>query len=191
MIVSHAASYALVDRDNVLRVLVTASHRHHVRRLAEANGVDEKQATKSIDAEDAGRADYLKRFYGVSAELPTHYDLVLNTDRIPADKLSDVVVNATSLSARQRRALPSRGLKQFDEVPRGIADQHLHAAGTSDDVVAERHTLGAQPSDLALEFVDDEMDAIPTARPRLRAVGHGSGRPNSSVHSRADADCPA
>jgi cytidylate kinase len=97
VIVSHAASYALTERDNVLRVLVTASHDTRVRRLAEANGVDEKQATKSIDAEDAGRADYLKRFYGVSAELPTHYDLVLNTDRIPADKLSEVVVHATSL----------------------------------------------------------------------------------------------
>ena len=97
VIVSHAASYALADRDNVLRVLVTASPKTRVRRLAEANGVDEKQATKSIDAEDAGRADYLKRFYGVGAELPTHYDLVLNTDLIPAEKWSDVVVNAPGL----------------------------------------------------------------------------------------------
>ena len=97
VIVSHAASYALTDRDNVLRVLVTASPRTRMRRLVDANGLDEKQATKSIDANDAGRADYLKRFYSVADELPTHYDLVVNTDRIPADKWADLVVNAAAL----------------------------------------------------------------------------------------------
>jgi cytidylate kinase len=97
VIVSHAASYALPDRTNVLRVLVTASPEIRVRRLADANGTDEKQATKSISAEDAGRADYLKRFYGVAEELPTHYDVVVNTDRIPAAAWSEVVVNAAAL----------------------------------------------------------------------------------------------
>jgi cytidylate kinase len=97
VIVSHAASYALANRDNVLRVLVTASPDTRVRRLVDASGPDEKQATKSIGAEDAGRADYLKRFYGVAQELPTHYDLVINTDLIPADKWSEVVVNAAAL----------------------------------------------------------------------------------------------
>jgi len=97
VIVSHAASYALADRDNVLRVLVTASPETRVRRVVDANGSDEKQATKSIGAEDAGRADYLKRFYGVAAELPTHYDVVVNTDRIPADQWSEIVANAAAL----------------------------------------------------------------------------------------------
>jgi cytidylate kinase len=97
VIVSHAASYALADRDNVLRVLVTASPETRVRRLADASVLDAKQATRSIAAEDAGRADYLKRFYGAAQELPTHYDLVINTDRLPADKWTDVVVNAAAL----------------------------------------------------------------------------------------------
>jgi cytidylate kinase len=97
VIVSHAASYALANRGNVLRVLVTASPETRVRRLVDANGLDEKQATKSIVANDAGRANYLKRFYGVAQELPTHYDLVINTDRIPADQWSELVVNAAAL----------------------------------------------------------------------------------------------
>jgi len=97
VIVSHAAAYALADRGNVLRVLVTASPETRVRRLIDANGLDEKQATKSIGSNDAGRADYLKRFYGVTEEVPTHYDVVVNTDRIPADQWSDLVVNAAAL----------------------------------------------------------------------------------------------
>ena len=97
VIVSHAASYELADRGNVLRVLVTASPQTRLRRLVDANGLDEKQATKSIGANDAGRADYLKRFYGVAEELPTHYDLVVNTDRIPTAKWSELVVNAAAL----------------------------------------------------------------------------------------------
>jgi len=97
VIVSHAASYALADRDNVLRVLVTASPETRRRRLAEANGLDDKQATKSIGAEDAGRADYLKRFYGVADESPTHYDLVVNTDRVPAAEWCEIVVSAAAL----------------------------------------------------------------------------------------------
>jgi cytidylate kinase len=97
VIVSHAASYALADRGNVLRVLVTASPETRVRRLIDAADLDDKQATKSIGSNDNGRADYLKRFYGVAQELPTHYDLVINTDRIPADQWSELVVNAAAL----------------------------------------------------------------------------------------------
>jgi len=96
VIVSHAASYALAGRRNVLRVLVTASPETRRGRLV-VEGLDEKQAAKSIDANDAGRAAYLKRFYGIAEELPTHYDLVINTDRVPADEWSAVVVNATAL----------------------------------------------------------------------------------------------
>jgi cytidylate kinase len=97
VIVSHAASYAIANRENVLRVLVTASPETRIRRIVDANGLDEKQATKSIGTNDAGRADYLKRFYGIARELPTHYDLVINTDRIPADQWSELVVNAAAL----------------------------------------------------------------------------------------------
>lgn len=97
VIVSHAASYALTNRDNVLRVLVTASPETRVRQLMKAHGLDEKGATKAIGANDAGRADYLKRFYGVPEELPTHYDLVINTDRTPVDQWADLVVHAAAL----------------------------------------------------------------------------------------------
>jgi cytidylate kinase len=97
VIVSHAASYALADREDVLRVFVTASPKTRARRLVDSQGVDEKQAARSIGANDAGRADYLKRFYGIAPELPTHYDLVINTDRVSADRWSELVVIGAAL----------------------------------------------------------------------------------------------
>jgi cytidylate kinase len=97
VIVSHAASYALGGRDDVLRVFVTASPETRARRLATDEGLDDKQARKSIQTHDTNRADYLKRFYDVASELPNHYDLVVNTDRISLEHAVELVVRAASL----------------------------------------------------------------------------------------------
>lgn len=99
VIVAHAASLALADREDVLRVFITASLPTRQRRLAESLQVDEKQAARMIKKSDAGRADYIKRFYRIDAELPTHYDLVINTDKLTPDDAARLVVDAVNSSA--------------------------------------------------------------------------------------------
>jgi cytidylate kinase len=94
VIVSHAASFALAGSEDVLRVLVTASPETRARRAVEEGGVDQKQATKAVAESDGQRAAYLKRFYGVDQELPTHYDLSLNSDLMPVEVMSELVVRA-------------------------------------------------------------------------------------------------
>ncbi len=94
VIVAHAASHALAGHDEVLRVLVTASPETRGARVAQALELDAEAAAKRVKDGDAGRAQYLKRFYGVDAELPTHYDLVLNTDRLAPDEAAEAVVVA-------------------------------------------------------------------------------------------------
>ena len=96
VIVSHAASYALVGNDDVLRVLVTASPETRAGRAAEAGSLDNKKAAKAVTDSDAHRAAYLKRFYNVADELPTHYDLALNSDSLSVQLMSDLVVRAAS-----------------------------------------------------------------------------------------------
>jgi cytidylate kinase len=96
VILAHAASLALAEHDDVLRVLITACREERARRLATTLGIEEKQATRAIKQSDAGRADYLKRFYGVGTELPTHYDLVINTDRLTAEHAARLIVAAAS-----------------------------------------------------------------------------------------------
>jgi cytidylate kinase len=94
VIVAHAASLALATRSDVLRVLITASAETRARRLAEAQSIGEAEAEKLVARGDANRADYLKRFYGVSTELPTHYDIVLNTDRVAPGDAAELILTA-------------------------------------------------------------------------------------------------
>ena len=96
VIAAHAASLALATRDDVLRVHVTASTPTRRRRLADSLRLDEKQAARVIKRSDAGRADYMKRFYGIDAERPTQYDLVINTDKLTPDDAARLIVDAAN-----------------------------------------------------------------------------------------------
>jgi Cytidylate kinase-like family len=94
VIVAHAASLALGEREDVLRVLVTASRKKREQAMAAAAEVDEKEAARVLKRSDAGRDDYIKRFYEIDEELPTHYDLVINTDKLTSERAAQLIVAA-------------------------------------------------------------------------------------------------
>lgn len=83
VIVAHAASYALRERRDTLRVFLTASPETRTERLS--------ADTKALAKLDANRADYLKRFYDVGAEQSHDYDLVLNTDRLAPSVAAEII----------------------------------------------------------------------------------------------------
>jgi hypothetical protein len=93
VIVAHAASFA-VGGGAVLRILVTASPSTRAEKLAAERGLDRREAERALKGEDAGRAVYLKRFYGVDQELPTHFDLVVNTDVLTAAEAASAITAA-------------------------------------------------------------------------------------------------
>ena len=95
VIVAHAASFALAGR-NVLRVLVTASTDTRTARVAAARAIDSRAAAKTVKRDDDERADYIKRFYKIDRELPTHFDLVINTDALTPEKAADVILSAAN-----------------------------------------------------------------------------------------------
>jgi cytidylate kinase len=108
VIVAHAASMALAGVAGVLRVLVTAPGKVRANRLSTAEGLLPAAAEAAIAASDLERRDYLKRFYGVKEELPTHYDIVINTEVLNAEQAAAVVVAAaTSKAARSASAPPT------------------------------------------------------------------------------------
>lgn len=96
VISAHAASHALEPSARILRVLVTASPATRALRVSEEAGVDIAKAERTVKAADAARRDYLRRFYGVAEELPTQYDLVVNTDLISLEQAAAFVVGAVA-----------------------------------------------------------------------------------------------
>ncbi|MGW1738695.1 hypothetical protein ACWCPQ_07755 [Nocardia sp. NPDC001965] len=86
----------------------------------------------------------------------------------------------------------SWGLEQFDEVARRVLPEDLSSAEAADDVVAEADTGRREPFDFGGDVVDDEMDTVPAAGLRGRAVGHGPGggafRPRRQQPQRAAGD---
>jgi cytidylate kinase len=94
VIVAHAASFAVDPGPGNLRVLVTASAPTRAKRLAASEKLDDGDAQRRIKDSDAGRRDYLKRFYSVDRESPTDYDLVVNTDHVSIDDGAEIVLRA-------------------------------------------------------------------------------------------------
>ena len=93
VIVAHAASHALAGHGGVLRVLLTASAEARARDAA-GRGLRLEEAERAVRDSDAARADYLKRFYGLDDELPSQYDIVVNTERIGPEQAADLIVVA-------------------------------------------------------------------------------------------------
>ena len=94
VIVAHAAAFALAGRDDLVRVLITAPAEIRTRRLAEARDGDQAKAATELKRSDEARAAYLKTFYEVEHELPTHYDLVVNTEVLDPDEAADLIARA-------------------------------------------------------------------------------------------------
>ncbi len=75
-------------------MLVTASPAVRAERLVREAKLDEQAARKAIDESDHQRREYLRRFYKVRQELPTHYDLVVNTDSLASPLAARLIVSA-------------------------------------------------------------------------------------------------
>lgn len=94
VIVAHAASYAVGPARKPLRVLITAPRGTRTQRVGAAEGLDELEAGRVVKKSDAGRVDYLKRFYAVVEELPIHYDLVINTEPLSVEQVAALIAPA-------------------------------------------------------------------------------------------------
>jgi cytidylate kinase len=94
VIVAHGASIPLASMGGLLRVFVTGSEGVRAERVAIETELDASEARKVIAESDRQRRDYLRRFYDVPQELPTHYDLVLNTDALALPLAVQLIVSA-------------------------------------------------------------------------------------------------
>ncbi len=94
VIVAHGGSIPLAGTAGLLRVLVTAPPDVRAKRLAQRANLSEQEAQKAVRDSDGQRREFLRRFYEVKEELPTHYDLVVNTDVLSAEQAVRLIVTA-------------------------------------------------------------------------------------------------
>ena len=52
-----------------------------------------KRAGAALDEKDANRARYHREYYDRDCELPMHYDMVLNTERLGHEGAAKVIVS--------------------------------------------------------------------------------------------------
>lgn len=99
VIVAHAASIFLAGMPGLLRVFVTASPETRAKRLAANEQITDQEARRKIEHSDRERRAYLKRFYALNQELPTHYDLVINTDELSPDAAVEAITSTAKAMA--------------------------------------------------------------------------------------------
>ncbi len=94
VIVAHGAGIALAGTEGLLRVYVTASPSTRIERVKQAAALNEREAAGAVRESDEQRKQFLRRFYDISEELPSLYDLIINTDHLPISLAADLLVRA-------------------------------------------------------------------------------------------------
>jgi hypothetical protein len=76
---------------------------------------------------------------------------------------------------RWRCGGPVGGLEQFDQIAVGVGEQDLAPTRASDQVTAEGQARVAEPGDLGVQVVDDELDAVTARSGGIVGGGAGAG----------------
>jgi cytidylate kinase len=84
----------LRDRPGVLHVQIIASYETRVYNVIQREEVKWREAAYRVRRADEQRAGYMRRFYNVDWLDSSLYDLVINTDRIPADVAVETIIQA-------------------------------------------------------------------------------------------------
>ena len=82
----------LLDHPEVHRVFLRAPFEFRVKAIMESRQLDEAAARKYLKGRDANSAAYIKQVYGHDWQHPSHYDLVIDTSRVPHRQAVEVIL---------------------------------------------------------------------------------------------------
>jgi cytidylate kinase len=94
VLVGRHGALLLADRPHTVHVLLTGSVEDRIERAAAEAGITREHATRRVEREDHVRADMAIALYDWDPRIPDHYDLVVNTSRIPLDGVVDAILAA-------------------------------------------------------------------------------------------------
>lgn len=94
VMVGRHGALLLADRPNTVHVLLTGSVEDRIERAASESGITREHAARRVEREDHVRADMAIALFDWDPRIPDHYDLVVNTSRIPLDGVVEAVLAA-------------------------------------------------------------------------------------------------
>jgi cytidylate kinase len=95
VIVGRGGAYILGDSPGALHVYLRAAESVRVKTIMARLGIaSEDEARRRLKQTDENWTAYIKQVYGHDRNLPSHYDLVIDTGRLGYDTTVDVVLAA-------------------------------------------------------------------------------------------------
>jgi cytidylate kinase len=94
MIVGRGGQMILRGRPGVLHVQVIAQFENRVYNIIQREEVKWREAAHRVRLSDEQRSGYMRRFYNANWLDSSLYDLVINTDFIPAEVAVDMIIQA-------------------------------------------------------------------------------------------------
>jgi cytidylate kinase len=87
------ASQLFLPRQRGLAVRLVAPENDRISRVMARDGVGADEALDRIRDVDQRRAHFVKHYFGLDINDPTHYDLVLNRSTLDDDEMADIVLD--------------------------------------------------------------------------------------------------
>jgi cytidylate kinase len=75
-------------------VRVVCPYEQRIAGYAQREGLTEREAERELARVERERQTFIRRHYGREVGDPTHYDIMVNTEGLPADRAADVLVAA-------------------------------------------------------------------------------------------------
>jgi cytidylate kinase len=94
VIVGRGAAYLLLDQPEVLRVFLRAPFEFRVKAIMESRKLDDAAARKFLKERDANSTAYIRQVYGHDWQHPSHYDLVIDTERLGHMRAVEIILAA-------------------------------------------------------------------------------------------------
>lgn len=97
VVMGRAADFVFREYPNVLTVNIQASRDFCVRETMRHNGLSEKEAEAFVAKTDRYRGDFYKFYTGQDWNIPSNFDLCLNSERLGDDNCIRLIVEAAKL----------------------------------------------------------------------------------------------
>jgi cytidylate kinase len=94
VILGRAAAIVLRDHPGAVHVRLDGDPEARVRQAMTLQGMSERDAREAMVRNDKARTTYVRHFYGADPADPRHYDLVIDSTRVPLKACTELIVVA-------------------------------------------------------------------------------------------------